>query len=96
MDYTNRPKTNQQPDKSNFDFLKQLYGEIGATQQPVAGAPSSQQDPSVGWSSNPPPQQETNQENNEEEENVHVVNLLTGTLYLYRGLHRRAEFVRKV
>jgi hypothetical protein len=27
---------------------------------------------------------------------VVVVKLLTGTLYLYRGAHRRAEFVRRV
>ena len=30
------------------------------------------------------------------DEEVVVVNLLTGTLYLYRGAHRRAEFVRRV
>ena len=29
-------------------------------------------------------------------EEVVVVKLLTGTLYLYRGAHRRAEFVRRV
>lgn len=29
-------------------------------------------------------------------EDVVVVKLLTGTLYLYRGAHRRAEFVRRV
>jgi hypothetical protein len=31
-----------------------------------------------------------------ESEEVVVVKLLTGTLYLYRGAHRRAEFVRRV
>lgn len=38
------------------------------------------------------------QQNNDNGDDGEVVkvNLLTGTLYLYRGLHRRAEFVRKV
>ena len=29
-------------------------------------------------------------------ETIEVVKMLTGTLYLYRGEHRRVEFVRKV
>ena len=29
MDCTSRPKTNQQPDVANFNFLKALYGEVG-------------------------------------------------------------------
>jgi hypothetical protein len=30
------------------------------------------------------------------DDNVVVVQLLTGTLYLYKGPHRRAEFVRQI
>ena len=33
---------------------------------------------------------------NANDENVVVVKLLTGTLYLYKGPHRRAEFVRQI
>jgi hypothetical protein len=35
MDYTSRPRSNQQPSASNFEFLKQLYGEVGGTVQPM-------------------------------------------------------------
>jgi hypothetical protein len=37
-----------------------------------------------------------NKRQKDESEEVVVVKLLTGTLYLYRGAHRRAEFVRRV
>lgn len=31
MDYTNDPEANMQPDETNFQFLAQLYGEVGQT-----------------------------------------------------------------
>jgi hypothetical protein len=34
MDYTSRPRTNAQPDRSNFEFLTALYGEVGTTLPP--------------------------------------------------------------
>lgn len=44
----------------------------------------------------PPPKQSTKRIKTDDGEEVVKVHLLTGTLYLYRGLHRRAEFVRRV
>jgi hypothetical protein len=44
----------------------------------------------------PPPKQNAKRIKSDDGEEVVKVNLLTGTLYLYRGLHRRAEFVRRV
>jgi len=41
MDYTDRPKTNQQPDTSNFNFLKDLYGEVGTSLQDIQSAEMS-------------------------------------------------------
>jgi hypothetical protein len=29
LDYTNNPEVNQSPDESNFNFLVELYGEVG-------------------------------------------------------------------
>ena len=31
MDYTNHPEVNKQPDKSNFIFLEELYGDVPAS-----------------------------------------------------------------
>ena len=45
----------------------------------------------------PPPQQPNKKRKNEDGlGEVVKVKLLTGTLYLYRGRHRRAEFIRRV
>ena len=38
----------------------------------------------------------TNCSNGDDDEEVVIVKLLTGTLYMYRGIHRRVEFVRRV
>ena len=38
----------------------------------------------------------SNNNHNDDDEEVVQVKLLTGTLMLYKGLHRRAEFIRKV
>jgi len=65
MDYTNRPRSNMQPDTSNFNFLKELYGEVGATIQPAAPSQQQQQGPAMGWNNNPP--NENNAEGEEEE-----------------------------
>jgi hypothetical protein len=50
MDYTSRPRTNAQPDRSNFEFLTALYGEVGTT-LPPSESPNSNggRAPSVGW-----------------------------------------------
>ena len=42
MDYTDSPRTNAQPDESNFEFLKELYGVVGGTLAP-ATPPQQQQ-----------------------------------------------------
>ena len=44
----------------------------------------------------PPPNHSNKRVKLGDAENVVKVHLLTGTLYLYRGLHRRAEFVRRI
>lgn len=44
----------------------------------------------------PPPKNNNKRLKSEEGEEVVKVILLTGTLYLYRGLHRRAEFIRRI
>jgi hypothetical protein len=44
----------------------------------------------------PPPKHSNKRVKLDNAENVVKVHLLTGTLYLYRGLHRRAEFVRRI
>jgi hypothetical protein len=44
----------------------------------------------------PLPKQDSKRIKTEDGTEVVKVHLLTGTLYLYRGLHRRAEFVRRV
>ncbi|KAL3802523.1 hypothetical protein HJC23_012542 [Cyclotella cryptica] len=33
MDYTSRPERNQKPDRSNFAFLEQMYGNVDGTSQ---------------------------------------------------------------
>lgn len=43
-----------------------------------------------------PPKQSAKRIKSDDGEEVVKVNMLTGTLYLYRGLHPRAEFVRRV
>ena len=44
----------------------------------------------------PPPKPSNKRVKLGDGEDVVKVHLLTGTLYLYRGLHRRAEFVRRI
>jgi hypothetical protein len=44
----------------------------------------------------PLPKQDSKRTKTDDGTEVVKVHLLTGTLYLYRGLHRRAEFVRRV
>ena len=45
MDYTSKPKSNAQPDESNFNFLKELYGEVGGTvppsSKPIGSSPAA-------------------------------------------------------
>jgi hypothetical protein len=40
LDYTDRPRSNAQPDRSNFEFLATLYGVIGGTAPPVQDNPT--------------------------------------------------------
>lgn len=54
MDYTSNPRSNRKPDRSNFEFLAELYGEVGSTPssassgpQPVPSSPGM-----VGWGRN--------------------------------------------
>jgi hypothetical protein len=44
----------------------------------------------------PPPHQSKKRQREEDQGEAVKVKLLTGTLYLYRGRHRRAEFIRRV
>ncbi len=72
MDYTSRPRTNQQPDASNFNFLKHLYGEVGVTNSPVSATspPDQEQGPPTSeWTNSSPPPNEENEEINEDGEN---------------------------
>jgi hypothetical protein len=51
MDYTSKPRTNKQPDSSNFEFLKALYGEVGSTLPPssTSSVADSNSPGYVGW-----------------------------------------------
>lgn len=71
MDYTSRPRTNQGPDASNFEFLKQLYGEVGATQAPLSSSPPQGPTGGSGWngpSGPPPPPRDKKEEDKEEDD----------------------------
>lgn len=48
MDYTTRPETNMQPDRSNFEFLAEIYGTVGEITSETNGEKAARAGPGSG------------------------------------------------
>lgn len=64
MDYTNRPRSNQSPGLSNFEFLEQLYGRIDGVGDANSGTVGSG---TIPFSPSLPPQDNEKEEEDEDD-----------------------------